>query len=62
MFWHLDEVRTRYRISKHHYETFYKERLKETLAGCIYNVGIRKPKKTAAQQQKATTMHDSQEF
>lgn len=53
----LDAIRTRYRISKHHYETFYKERIKETLAGCIYNVGVRKPKKQLIQQQ--TTAEDS---
>ncbi|CAM4978352.1 unnamed protein product [Rotaria socialis] len=44
-------IRTRYRITKHHYTTFYKERIQETLAGCLYNEGTRKTKKQPIQQQ-----------
>ncbi|CAF3224831.1 unnamed protein product [Rotaria socialis] len=46
-----DAIRTRYRITKHHYTTFYKERIQETLAGCLYNEGTRKTKKQPIQQQ-----------
>ncbi|CAF2040422.1 unnamed protein product [Rotaria magnacalcarata] len=46
-----DAIRTRYRITKHHYTTFYKERIQETLVGCLYNEGTRKTKKQPIQQQ-----------
>ncbi|UJR18431.1 hypothetical protein I4U23_005336 [Adineta vaga] len=44
-------IRHRYRIGKHHYNIFYKERIQESLAGCLYNEGTRKPRKKAMQQQ-----------
>ncbi|CAF1677132.1 unnamed protein product [Rotaria magnacalcarata] len=47
-----DAVRTRYRISKHHYISFYKDRIQDSLANCLYNVGIRKKRKQKIQQQK----------
>lgn len=50
-FFPLDAVRTRYRITKHHYLSFYKDRIQETLANCVYNEGVRKPKRQAAIQQ-----------
>ncbi|UJR17709.1 hypothetical protein I4U23_004607 [Adineta vaga] len=43
-------IRHRYRIGKHHYNIFYKERIQESLAGCLYNEGTRKPRKKAMQQ------------
>ncbi len=50
-FFCLDAVRTRYRISKYFYSSFYKERIQETLSGCIYNEGTRKQKKQTMQVQ-----------
>ncbi|CAF2083183.1 unnamed protein product [Rotaria magnacalcarata] len=47
-----DAVRTRYRISKHHYISFYKDRIQDSLGNCLYNVGIRKKRKQKIQQQK----------
>lgn len=40
----LEALRTRYRITKYHYIAFYKDRIQETLAGCLYNQGPRKLK------------------
>lgn len=42
---YLEAIRVRYRITKFNYELFYKERIQETLAGCVYNEGTRKQKK-----------------
>lgn len=41
----LDAIRTRYRIAKHRYDLFYKEKIQATLAACVYNEGTRKQKK-----------------
>ena len=46
----LEAIRTRYRVSKFHYSTFYKDHIQETLAGCLYNEGTRKPRQQAIQQ------------
>ena len=46
-----EALRSRYRVSKHHFTLFYKERIQETLAGCLYNEGQRKHKKPTDQQQ-----------
>jgi hypothetical protein len=46
-----EAIRTRYRISKYHYHSFYKERLQSTLAACLYNEGQRKSKKQAIQME-----------
>ncbi|CAF1307834.1 unnamed protein product [Adineta ricciae] len=46
-----EATRHRYRISKHHYSSFYKERIQESLAGCLYNEGTRKQRRKAIQQQ-----------
>ena len=42
----LDAIRTRYRIAKHRYDLFYKEKIQATLAACVYNEGTRKQKQT----------------
>ena len=47
----LEALRSRYRVSRHHFTLFYKERIQETLAGCLYNEGQRKLKKPTDQQQ-----------
>ena len=47
----LEALRSRYRVSRHHFTLFYKERIQETLAGCLYNEGQRKHKKPTVQQQ-----------
>ena len=62
----LDAIRTRYRISKHHYTTFYKDFIQDTLASCIYNEGTRKPKKQAMvhhqqQQRQDNSQQDEQD-
>ena len=49
-----DALRSRYRISKQHYTSFYKDIIQETLAGCLYNEGPRKKKKQVIEQQKQT--------
>ena len=41
----LEAVRTRYRIARHLYDSFYKDRIQCTLANCLYNEGQRKKKK-----------------
>ncbi|CAF4317966.1 unnamed protein product [Rotaria sp. Silwood2] len=46
-----EAVRAQYRITKHHYTSFYKERIQVTLACCVYNEGVRKQKKQMMQQQ-----------
>ncbi|CAF1514934.1 unnamed protein product, partial [Didymodactylos carnosus] len=49
-----EAVRSQFRISKHHYPTFYKEIIQQTLADCLYNEGPRKEKRQTVQQQQQT--------
>lgn len=52
VFLFLDAVRTRYRISKHHYTSFYKDRIQDTLANCLYNEGTRRNRRQPTGQEK----------
>jgi hypothetical protein len=61
LFFYLEAVQTRYRISKHHYGSFYKDRIQETLTGCLYNEGTRKSKKKATEQQQQQ-QHDQDDI
>ena len=53
-----EAIRTRYRIAKFHYHSFYKERIQSTLAACLYNEGQRKSKKQATQMENETIQEE----
>ena len=57
--WISEAVRTRYRIAKHSYELFYKERIQATLASCVYNEGRRKKKQQPDQEKNEDTQQQA---